>query len=143
METASTIIIGLIVGIAIYLGFCALMWWRVFEKAGQPGWGSIVPIYNTYLLVMVAKRPVSFFIALIAMSFVGNFFDEVPMIALILALGQFVLYVIIASDISRLFGKGTGFTVGLVLLPFIFYPILGFGGAEYEAREQGGMRLEE
>jgi hypothetical protein len=87
--------------------------WRVFTKAGQPGWGAIIPIYNIYLLCKIAGKAGWWVILFI-----------IPVVNLIAA-------IIVYHSISKAFGKGTGFTVGLVLLGFIFIPILGFGSAQY------------
>ena len=87
--------------------------WRVFAKAGQPGWGVLVPIYNVYLMCKIAQRPAWWLILLF-----------VPFVNIIVA-------VIMSVDIAKHFGKGPGFGIGLAFLGFIFYPILGFSGAEY------------
>jgi uncharacterized membrane protein YhaH (DUF805 family) len=86
--------------------------WKVFEKAGKPGWASIIPIYNLYIMLKIAGRP-------------GWW--------LILAFIPFVSFVLIVLpfDIAKRFGKGTGFGLGLLFLFFIFYPLLGFGDAVY------------
>lgn len=83
--------------------------WRVFTKAGQPGWASIVPIYNSVVQCEIGQRPTWW----VAMLFI-------PLVNIVFA-------VMITNGISKAFGKDEGFTVGLVLLPFIFYPMLGFG----------------
>lgn len=87
--------------------------WKVFVKAGHPGWAAIIPIYNTYILLKIAGRPAWWLIL---------FF--IPIV-------NFVIAIIVFNDISKSFGKGVGFTVGLILLGFIFIPILGFGSAQY------------
>jgi len=85
--------------------------WKTFEKAGQPGWAAVVPVYNVYVLVAeVADRdsvwvPLSVFVP---------FLVVVPMI-----------------DVAESFGKGTGYGVGLAVLGFVFFPLLGFGDARY------------
>jgi hypothetical protein len=88
--------------------------WKVFEKAGQPGWAAIVPIYNAYVLAtQVARKEILWFILLL------------------IPIANIVAAVIISIDVARKFGQGTGFGIGLAFLPFIFYPILGFGSAQY------------
>ncbi len=99
--------------------------WMVFDKAGEPGWGSLIPFYNLYLLCRVAGRPGWWFL----LAFIPG----------VGGLIWFVLNVIISLDIARLFGKGSGFGVGLWLLGFIFYPILGFGDAHYGRRSDGPL----
>jgi hypothetical protein len=86
--------------------------WKTFSKAGQPGWAAIIPIYNYIVLCQVAGRPIWWFLLLLACF---------P-----------VFFIIICIDIAKRFGKGGGFAVGLILLPFIFFPILGFGSAQYQ-----------
>lgn len=88
--------------------------WKIFEKAGQPGWAAIIPIYNTWVLVVeVADRDALWFI----LSIFVPFAIVVPMI-----------------DVAENFGKGTGYGLGLAFLPFIFYPLLGFSDARYQGR---------
>ncbi len=88
--------------------------WKVFTKAGQPGWGVLVPIYNAYLMTRIAQRPAWWLILMF-----------VPVVNIIAA-------VVLSMDIAKHFGKGVGFGVGLAFLGPIFYPILGFGCAQYD-----------
>jgi hypothetical protein len=88
--------------------------WRVFSKAGRPGWAAIIPFYNTYVLLKVAGRPgwwlVWFFIPLV----------------------NIVIQLVVSLGVAKAFGRGGAFGVfGLWLFGFIGYPILGFGGARY------------
>jgi uncharacterized protein DUF5684 len=106
-------------GVGVYIFailFSVLMiaaMWKVFTKAGKPGWAAIVPIYNIIVLLQIAGKPVWWIIL---------FF--IPIVSLIIAI---LTYVALAER----FGKGSGFAVGLVLLGPIFFPILGFGSAQY------------
>lgn len=112
MEGASGGIFVPLIFLAVVVFFIAAMW-RVFAKAGRPGWAALIPIYNMIVLVQVAGRPVWWFLLMF-----------VPFV-------NFVVALVIAIDIAKRFGKGTGFGLGLFLFGFIFYPILGFGDAEY------------
>ena len=88
--------------------------WKVFSKAGQPGWAFIIPIYNMIILVEIIEKPVWWVIMLL-----------IP--------GLSLIFGILANiELAERFGKGAGFGLGLVFLPFIFYPVLGFGVAEFE-----------
>ena len=87
--------------------------WKVFEKAGQPGWAAIIPIYNYYVMTKIAGKPGWWTLMLF-----------IPGVNLI-----FVIW--LDNMISKSFGKDEGFTAGLVLLGAIFWPILGFGSAKY------------
>ncbi len=87
--------------------------WMVFTKAGQPGWAAIVPIYNAVVMMRVAGRPGWWVI----LSFI-------PVV-------NFVVGIIVLLDVARAFGKGAGFAIGMLFLSFIFFPILGFGSAQY------------
>ncbi|MET0573341.1 MAG: DUF5684 domain-containing protein [Pedobacter agri] len=102
--------------IIFLLAFVVLMiaaMWKVFEKAGQPGWAAIIPIYNIYIMTKIAGKPG---------WWVLMFF--IPFVSLIFSIW-------LQNMISKSFGKDEGFTAGLILLGFIFYPILGFGDAKY------------
>jgi Family of unknown function (DUF5684) len=103
-------------GLVFSVLLCAFMWWKVFTKAGQPGWGSLIPIVNVYFLCKVAGRP-GWWVILFILPCVNIF-----------------AIIVVCLDVAKAFGKGTGFTIGLILLPFIFYPILGFGDAAYLGR---------
>jgi hypothetical protein len=87
--------------------------WKIFSKAGHPGWAAIIPIVNTYFLCKVAGRP-GWWVILMFIPFVN-----------------FIIWIILCIDVAKNFGKGTGFGIGLLLLPIIFFPILGFGNAQY------------
>jgi len=106
-------------------GFFLLIWlvvavvliaaaWKVNVKAGQPGWACIVPIYNIIVLLQIVKRPLWWIVLML-----------IPAVNVIVA-------VIIMLDLAKVFGQSIGFAIGLILLPFIFYPILGFGEARYQ-----------
>jgi len=87
--------------------------WKIFAKAGEPGWGVFVPIYNLYLICKISGRPEWWLIL---------FF--IPVVNIVIGL-------IIAMDVAKAFSKSSGFGIGLWLLSFIFVPILGFGSAQY------------
>jgi hypothetical protein len=97
-----------------YLAFIVFVFagiWKTFEKAGQPGWAAIVPFYNYYIMAKIGDVKNWW---LIFIPFVNIYIIFVIMIAL-----------------AKSFGKDTGFGIGLVFLGFIFFPILGFGDAQY------------
>jgi len=85
-----------------------------FAKAGKPGWGVLIPIYNIVLLLQIAGRPVWWI-----------FLFLIPVV-------NVVIFVVVSVDIAGAFGKGPGFGLGLAFLGFLFFPILGFGDAEYD-----------
>lgn len=88
--------------------------WKTFEKAGEPGWGAIVPIYNTYLMIKIAGRPGWWLLLLF-----------VPIV-------NFIIPFVIYYDFAKSFGRGVGYMLGLMFLSFVFFPLLGFGDAEYQ-----------
>ncbi len=94
--------------------------WKVFVKAGKPGWACLIPIYNIVVLLEIVGRPIWWLILLI-----------IPIVSLVVA-------IIVSIDMAKSFGKGTGFGVGLALLGPIFYPILGFGDAKYQGPAAAG-----
>src|SRR3982751_1087713 len=87
---------------AVFL-LVAIGLWKVFEKAGQPGWASIIPIVNLYFLCKVAGRP-GWWLLLLLICF--------P-----------IFYIILCIDVAKRFGQGGGFAVGLIFLGIIFFPI--------------------
>jgi hypothetical protein len=105
--------------IIIYLAIVLLMivsMWITVSKAGRPGVSQIIPIWNFIELVRISGKPLWWVILILLIPFVN-----------------LILMIIVFHGISKAFGKDAGFTVGLVLLPFIFWPILAFGKATYTA----------
>lgn len=90
--------------------------WKTFDKAGKPGWAAIVPFYNIIVLLEIAGRPLWWIILLL-----------IPCVGIVVAF-------IVAIDVAKNFGKDAAYGIGLALLPFIFYPLLGFGDARYVKR---------
>jgi hypothetical protein len=110
--------VSLIISLLIALLMIAAMW-KVFTKAGQPGWASIIPIYNLYIWCKIVGRP-WWWILLMLIPFVN-----------------FIILIILSIDMAKSFGKGVGFGIGLALLGIIFWPILGFGSAQYQGPAAG------
>lgn len=102
------LIFGLAVSVIVVAGM-----WKTFEKAGKPGWAAIIPIYNIYVMIEIVGKP------------------GIWLLWCILPCTNFVFIIWLYNLISKSFGKSEGFTVGLVLFGFIFWPILGFGGSRY------------
>ena len=109
-------------GMILLAGYvvCLIGMWKVFTKAGQPGWAVLIPIYNVIVLLRVAGLPWYWVFAL--------FLQIIPIIGL---LAIVVLAVMCLHRISTRFGQGVGFTIGLTLLGPIFWLILGFGDSKY------------
>jgi len=103
-------IFGLLIAVIIIAGL-----WKTFDKANVPGWWAIIPILNIYGILKVAGRPAWWLILFL-----------IPCIEIIIALVVFI-------DVAQRFGKGMGFALGLWILPFVFFVILGFGSATYRS----------
>ena len=97
-----------------YIIFFIIVMWKIFVKAGKPGWGCIIPIYNIILQLEIAGRPL-WWIFLLLIPFVNIFFA-----------------VVIILDIAKAFGKESIFETGMLFLPFIFFPILAFDSSEFQ-----------
>jgi hypothetical protein len=115
-----------IISLAVYV-LVAIGLWKVFQKAGKPGWAGIVPIYNIYVMTEIVGRPMWFFIAMVA----GIVLGMIPILGFLFGLAALVLWFMLVLDLARSFGKDAGFAVGMFFLSFIFIPILGFGDAKY------------
>lgn len=105
--------------------------WRVYTKAGKPGWTSVVPIYNIVVLMELIGRPIRwvvFYLLGVVFFFVLPLFIVPPLGWILITF----LYIILSLDIARSFGKGIIFAiVYLILFPFVGYPILAFGKSKY------------
>ena len=103
--------------ILFYLGFLALLIvsaWKINTKANQPGWACIIPIYSTIVTLEIIGKP-----------WWWLFLFLIPIVNIV-----FIIWMV--NLLSKSFGKSEGFTIGLIFLPFIFYPILGLGKATYQ-----------
>ena len=86
--------------------------WKVYERAGEPGWAVLVPIYNIYVLCKVAGMSPWWILAFI-----------IPIVNIVVSFA-------ISFGVAKRFGKGAGYGIGLTLLPFIFWPLLAWGDAQ-------------
>jgi len=102
----------IILYLAVMIFLIASMW-TIFTKAGQPGWAAIVPIYNIIVLLKIVGKPTWWILLYL-----------VPVANII-----FLVWTI--NMLSKSFGKDEGYTVGLLLLGIVFYPMLAFGSAKY------------
>lgn len=109
--------IGALIVILVYVAILALViagLWKLFTKAGQPGWACLIPIYNIYILLKIVGRPWWWLILMF-----------IPIVSLVAG-------IVVILDLAKSFGKGVGFAIGMILLGFIFIPVLGFGNAQYQ-----------
>ena len=93
--------------IVVYLAVMVLViaaWWKIFTKAGQPGWAAIIPIYNLYVMTQIAGRPAWWLILCL-----------IPCV-------NIIILIILFIDIAKSFGQGAGFGIGMVFLGVIFVP---------------------
>ncbi len=105
--------IGTIIGAGIVILLMIIADWKLFTKAGEAGWKSLIPIYNIYTLVKIVD---------------GN---GIKFLLLCLPIVNVIYGIILNVRMAKAYGKGTGFAIGLILLPNLFQLILAFGSAEY------------
>ena len=111
----------ILVAASVVMGIVTLIgMWKVFTKAGEPGWAVLVPIYNLIVLLRIAGLP-----------WYWVFTPLIVVIPLLGAIAYLVWIVWVHHRISTRFGQGVGFTIGLTLLGPIFWLILGFGSSKY------------
>lgn len=100
--------------------------WRIFSKAGQEGWKSLIPVYNTYILLKIVGRP------------------GVWLLLLLIPVVNIVIYFLMSIDLAKAFGKSAGFgIIGLWFFSLIGYLILAFGDAQYVGPVAAGGSLPE
>ena len=110
---------GLIFQLVIFAFFIWVLW-RIFEKAGKPGWAALIPIYNVIVLLDIVGRPVWWILLFL-----------IPIVNIVVGF-------ILALDLSRSFGHDLAFALGLFFLGFIFYPVLAFGSDSYRGPAAAG-----
>jgi hypothetical protein len=97
----------------VLIVFIIITNWKIFEKAGQPGWASIIPIYSGIVKLEIIQKPTWWLFMLF-----------IPLV-------NIYYLIVMTNELAKSFGKESSFTVGLIFLPFIFFPILAFGDAKY------------
>ncbi len=105
-------LVFLFIWLALIVLIIASMW-KIFTKAGKPGWACLIPFYNLYVLIEIGGKPgwwlLLYFIPIV----------------------NIVISILVLVGVAENFGKGAGFAIGLIFLPMIFYPILAFSDAQY------------
>ncbi len=108
----AVIVILVLLGVALSIFYIACEW-IVYAKAGKPGWAVLIPIYNFIVMLQIIGKPWWWLLLML-----------IPIVNVVFA-------IIITHRLSLSFGKDVGFTLGLIFLGFIFWPILAFGSAKY------------
>ncbi len=112
--SAAVALLGiLMIPLLFFLLIIVISFWRIFTKAGKPGWAAIIPVYNIIVWMEIIGKPVWWILLFL-----------IPCVNII-----FVIWSV--NLLSKSFGQGEGFTIGLLLLGIIFYPILAFGNYRY------------
>lgn len=134
---------GVIVAVLVWYVLLVIANWKIFGKAGEAGWKSIIPIYNSYVLYKISWKPMWFWISLILGVVVGicnaitqsNEIVAIAIIAIIANIVNLVITVASLYKLSKSFGHGVGYTLGLIFLNPIFTLILGFGSSQYQGAD--------
>jgi hypothetical protein len=99
----------------VLMVICIIAMWRIFAKAGKPGWAALIPIYNVIVLLEIVGRPVWWIVLYL-----------VPV-------ANLVVQILVSIDLARKFGKSVVFAIfGLILTP-VGLLMLGFDKSEYKA----------
>ncbi len=109
MQDVMTFVFGSVMMLVMFavLTLMIVGMWKLFEKAGRPGWASIVPFYNTYVMLEIAGRPTWWFAVI-----------------LLVPVAQTVFSIILAIDFVKSFGKSLGYAVLSIVFPFVIYPVM-------------------
>jgi hypothetical protein len=116
------ILLMFLVGLAVY-ALVGVSLWKLFEKAGRPGWQGIVPIYNGWVLAEIAGKPGWWGIVGIA--------GAIPLLGIFASIAAFVLGILIAIELAKCFGKDPAYAALIILLPIVGFPMLAFSDAKY------------
>ncbi len=117
MALLAAFFIPILILVAVFI----IAQWKIYSKAGQPGWAALIPVYSTIVLLEVQRRPVWWIV-----------FYLIAPVPIAGSLSFLAMYIIMCLDLAKQFGKGGGFAAGLILLFPIFLLILAFGGAQYQ-----------
>lgn len=120
MDPATTAAVG-----AFMLGYTVVMllvavffivtMWKIFKKAGHPGWAALIPFYNIYIMLLIAKKPWWW------------------LLLLFVPIANWVVAILMTIGLGKAFGKGTAWSIFLLIIfPFIGYSMLAFGSSTYQ-----------
>ena len=101
----------LYIAVIFFYLFCM---WKIFVKAGKPGWAAIVPFYNIYVELEILGQPWWF------------------LLLMFVPVANIVISIMMIFGLAKVFGKSIGFGFGMLFLSIIFIPILAFSDAKYE-----------
>lgn len=133
-------------GLASVIGLVAfsylihvVAYWKMFTKAGESGWKSLIPVYNVYTCFKIAWSGLFFWLTLVliaaaaAVSFIApiELSDYLDYILIGIVFLTLLIQIIFNAKLSKAFGHGFGYTIGLLLIPELFLLIIGLGASEY------------
>ena len=104
--------------------------WKMYTKAGEPGWAAIIPLYNWWVWVKIIGRPRWWFWAMVA----AILLSWIPLLGWLVTIVVAVLWLLGCLDMARAFGHGLGYGLLLWVVPMIMAPVLGFGSSRYVGR---------
>ncbi|MDB5132045.1 MAG: hypothetical protein JWR02_1794, partial [Mucilaginibacter sp.] len=123
-EAILAVVGAMLIPIIVMIVITVIGKWKIYEKAGKPGWAALIPVYTWIVMLEIVGKPIWWI-----------FLFFIPCVNIV-----FMIWTI--NLLSKSFGQSEGFTIGLILLGFVFYPILGFGTYQYvgpSAAEARGM----
>ena len=140
----------LIIGLAAWI-FRIVVWWKIFSKAGEAGWKSIIPVFCDYTVYKITWKPMFFWIYIALGVVCGVLYSTVTaslisgsasaasaicsLLMYVIYIASAIIYIIQTHKLSKSFGNGVGFTLGLIFLRPIFLLILAFGSSEYKGAD--------
>jgi len=141
-------IFSIVIAIALYI-LLVIAYWKIFTKAGKPGWHSIIPVLNSWDEIDLSwNRPMAWFsICLTVVSSIVSIIIQnrvvaglevpgfLPVLSYVIVVVAVIFGIICTYKLAKAFGKGFGFFLGLIFLRPIFMLILGFGSAQYQGRQ--------
>ncbi len=128
VNTGAVVAGGMMAGVMILIYFAIIVlmivsFWKIFTKAGEKGWKSLIPFYNTWVLLEISGKP-GWWLFLFFIPFVN-----------------IVIMIMMYNNLSKVFGKGIGYTLGFIFFAPIFFPILAFGSATYTKPVENGGEM--
>ncbi len=139
-------------GLAVYGALCFIWYiimvianWKIFSKAGEAGWKSLIPILNYYIEFKISWKGSMFWIMLLALiggsactGMAGENGGILAIVGMVLSIAGLLIALIDTYKLSKSFGHGIGFTLGLIFLNPLFTLILAFGSSKYIGPEGKG-----
>ena len=129
------LVVTILISVAMYV-LQIIGWWKLFTKAGEAGWKSLIPLYNLYVICKISCAA-KYFWYLLLTAIASGIFSAIGgtiggLLVGVCSILSLVLFIMVNYKLAKAYGHDGGYTLGLLFFPWLFILILGFGSSAYQ-----------